>query len=215
MASRIMHLAIAKKILEEKHIQKSERFLLGIILPDAPEAGKRSAASHLKIKVCDGAKNTYDLTKFRDKYWKELKSDSLYLGYYLHLVQDLVYRDLIYEKYNWNPMISGNVEKLHNDYRLLNAYIIQRYGVENNLIISGDFTNEKIYELVPIDTEQFQKEIKNDFETHAEGSIYFFTEKMADEYIKKATVESIKEVLAIENGTFFTDEKQSAWNSKR
>lgn len=69
--------------------------------------------------------------------------------------------------------------------------------------------------LVPVDTEQFQKEIKNDFETHAEGSIYFFTEKMADEYIKKATVESIKEVLAIENGTFFTDEKQSAWNSKR
>lgn len=211
MASRMMHLAAAKKILETKPIQNPDRFLLGIILPDAPKSGKSSAVSHLKIKVYNGTKKTYDLTEFRNRYWKELSSDSLYLGYYLHLIQDLVYRHFIYEKYHWNPMIPGNVEKLHNDYSLLNDCIIQRYGLENNLIFPRDFTNEKIYELVPTDAEQFQEEIKSDFIPHLKGSIYFFTENMAIEYIEMAAEISIREVSALENGTFLTDEKQSAW----
>ncbi|SFP84429.1 hypothetical protein SAMN04487928_109119 [Butyrivibrio proteoclasticus] len=39
-----------------------------------------------------------------------MRQDDLYLGYYLHLVQDMCYRHFVYDKYHWNPMIPGNVE---------------------------------------------------------------------------------------------------------
>lgn len=55
-----------------------------------------------------------------------MKTDDLYLGYYLHLVQDICYRHFVYDKYKWNPMIPGNVEKLHKDYSIINIYVATR-----------------------------------------------------------------------------------------
>ena len=48
-----------------------------------------------------------------------MKQDDLYLGYYLHLVQDLYYRNYLYVENHWNSAIPGNVEKLHHDYCVL------------------------------------------------------------------------------------------------
>ena len=37
----------------------------------------------------------------------------------MHLVQDLVYCRFAYEEHHWNPTLPGNVDRLHNDYALL------------------------------------------------------------------------------------------------
>ena len=75
--------------------------------------------------VCGNSKKTYNLDKFISLFRNEIKSDDLYKGYYLHLIQDMIFRNLVYCKYKWNPTIPGTVLRLHNDYRLLNVYLIK------------------------------------------------------------------------------------------
>ena len=52
-----------------------------------------------------------------------MKKDDLYLGYYLHLIQDMLYRRVMYGEHGWNSSVPGNVEKLHRDYEILNEYV--------------------------------------------------------------------------------------------
>lgn len=116
MASRIMHLAIAGGVAQKTEIKDIKRFRLGIVLPDAYSPEVNTEISHLKINILEGTKKTYKLAYFRETYADEIIKDSLYLGYYMHLIQDILYRKFVYDKYKWNPMIEGNVKRLHNDY---------------------------------------------------------------------------------------------------
>ncbi len=82
--------------------------------------------SHLKKKICENTRYTYDLEFFRDRYGKYMEKDDLYLGYYLHLIQDMLYRRFMYGEHGWNSSVPGNVEKLHRDYEILNEYVSKK-----------------------------------------------------------------------------------------
>ena len=84
---------------------------------------RKCQGSHLKKKICENTRYTYDLEFFRDRYGKYMEKDDLYLGYYLHLIQDMLYRRFMYEEHGWNSSAPGNVEKLHRDYEILNEYV--------------------------------------------------------------------------------------------
>ena len=122
MASRILHLAVAEEIMKQVNIKDKNRFRLGCILPDAYN---QRSDSHLKMFVCGNSKKTYDLDKFISLFKNEINEDELYIGYYLHLIQDLIFRELVYDKYKYDPTISGSVQRLHNDYHLTNLYAIK------------------------------------------------------------------------------------------
>ena len=77
-----------------------------------------------------------------------MKQDDLYLGYYLHLVQDLYYRNYLYVENHWNSAIPGNVEKLHHGYCVLNGRISQRYGLSKDKISALDITTERFANLL-------------------------------------------------------------------
>ena len=187
MGSRIMHLAIGNKLKDLIDIKDYNRFNIGCILPDANtiEANSRSN-SHYKVRICNGEKKTYDLNKFRIDFQDKILVDDLYLGYYMHLVQDVLYRKFIYDTYKWNPYISENVNKLHNDYALLNSYIIEKYNIENNLTMPKNFNNESINKIHSFDVKLLLNELKFDFNLYDTGSIFFFTKEMAEEYIDSA-----------------------------
>lgn len=102
MASSIMHMAVTRLTAGKLNIRDSDRLLTGSVLPDFyPD---KSANSHMKLRICGGARKTYDLTGFKEMYGNRMAEDDLYLGYYLHLVQDLVYRDFLYSKHHWPPI---------------------------------------------------------------------------------------------------------------
>ena len=197
MASRIMHLAIADGIVKETNIQDINRFNLGIILPDAYSSGINTAVSHFKTKILGGTKITYKLEYFRDTYNTEILEDDLYLGYYIHLIQDILYRDFVYDKYKWDPMPEGNVEKLHNDYRLLNTYIIEKYGISNELHIPEEIKKERLFHIYPFDLQQLDKSFQSDFKPYREGKEFFFTTNMVDEYIEKTMSKCVMEINAL------------------
>ena len=203
MASRILHLAVAEKIIERIPIQEYGRFRLGSLLPDAYRTGVSKTDSHFKIHICGGSKKTYDLQRFQDTFGDRLKTDALYLGYYLHLIQDLIFRRLVYEKHRWNPRIPGNVERLHEDYKQLNPYVITHYGLKNCLELPEDFFDEKINTVYPFDIHTLRSDLNHDFEWETdqqEYTAFFFTPEMSVEFISKAVEVCIAEINALRVG---------------
>ena len=166
----------------------------------------------MKISVAGGHKNTYDLDGYKSIYGELMKQDDLYLGYYLHLIQDILYRHLVYDKYHWNPLIPGNVEKLHRDYAIGNFYVVQKYNLKNEVTIPADFDKEPINQVCSFDLEGLVQNMNSYFEPIEEDDIFFFTKEMADEYIAEAVGYCIQELDNLECQNAGTDGYLSAWN---
>ncbi|MCR4587600.1 MAG: tyrosine-protein phosphatase [Lachnospiraceae bacterium] len=190
MASSVIHLAITNELTKRRTFKDPARLRLGSVLPDAGTSGK----SHLKKKVWGCNKNTYDFERFRELFGERMRADDLYLGYYLHLVQDLVYRHFVYDKYHWNPNIEGNVQLLHRDYEIGNTYVIRKYQLVNDLVIPADFRAEPLTQVCEPDPVSFMHTMDSYFKDVVDGEIFFFTKEMADEYIGEALEVCLQEL---------------------
>lgn len=206
-------MAVTKIISEKWQIKDRNRFLFGALLPDVYREGDSSHNSHMKMRI-RGGRVTYDLTGFKEGYGKLMAEDSLYLGYYLHLVQDLVFRDFVYNEHHWNPAAAGNIERLHNDYRLINSYIIKKYGLRNELAIPSDFEKEPINALYPFGFHCLCDDLKSDFSAPSPGDIFFFTKEMADSFIRRACDICGKELQAWREGNRYVDAYDWAWKKR-
>lgn len=203
MASRILHLAVAEKIMEPIPFQEQNRFRLGSLLPDGCRTKGSKADSHFKIPVCGGSKKTYDLQRFLDNFGERMKTDALYLGYYLHLIQDLVFRRLVYDVYRWDPRGPGNVVRLYEDYERLNPYVITRHGLKNHLETPENFSGEKINTIYPFDVPLLRSKLSHDFACETEprdSAAFFFTREMAEEFIGSAAEVCLAEIRALREG---------------
>lgn len=215
MASRVIHMAIANEIMKQINVKDVERFRLGTILPDAYMHNIQSATdSHLKYTTADGTKKTYKLAWFREVYGAKMKTDELYMGYYLHLIQDMVYRYFVYSLHNWDPYPKGNIGRLHNDYKLLNGYIIGKYKLNDSLVIPANLDKEPVFDIYPFDVARLSTDFKADFEPYNDGEVFFFTQDMADEFISMATEKCISEIKALADGESTIDELQYAWDKQ-
>lgn len=208
MASSIIHYAITCELIKRRQFNNPDRLKLGSILVDSGYNGN----SHMKISVAGGHKSTYDLDGYKSIYGELMKQDDLYLGYYLHLIQDILYRHLVYDKYHWNPLIPGNVEKLHRDYAIGNFYVVQKYNLKNEVTIPADFDKEPINQVCSFDLEGLVQNMNSYFEPSEEDDIFFFTKEMADEYIAEAVGYCIQELDNLECQNAGTDGYLSAWN---
>ncbi len=104
----------------------------------------------------------------------------------IHLIQDLIYRHFVYDKYHWNPLIRGNVEKLHRDYAIGNYYVVQKYHLKNEITIPTDFEKEPLNRICSFDLEGLARDMNSYFVPVEEDDIFFFTREMTDEYIAEA-----------------------------
>ncbi len=211
MASSIVHLAVIEELSRKYAFRDLNRLKFGAVIVDF---GRSQTETHMKKSVWGMNKKTYDLDRFRSEYGDLMCRDDLYLGYYLHLIQDLCYRHFVYDKYKWDATIPGNVEKLHRDYSIVNYYVICRYGLENDLVIPQYFENEPLNRLSSFDTELLLKSMDGFFKKVDDEDIFFFTREMTDEYIAEAAEICLKELNALESGALLTDCYEEAWESK-
>lgn len=209
MASSIIHYTIACELIKRRQFTNPDRFKLGSVLTDSGYNGN----SHMKISVAGGHKKTYDLEEYRNLFGELMKQDDLYLGYYLHLVQDIVYRHFVYDKYHWNPLIPGNVEKLHRDYAIANYYVVQKYQLKNDLKMPADFDKESINRICAFDLNGLEQNMSSYFVPAEEGDIFFFTKKMSDEFIAEAVESCMQELDNLEKGDEGMDSYMPAWNN--
>ena len=160
MASRIIHLAITNELISKCEFNDIERLRLGAIIPDGVSNRDEYSLSHFKLKINDDER-TYDLTKFRNLFKDKMMTDDLYLGYYLHLIEDLIFRNFVYDKYKWDPRPEGNVERLYEDYRQINSFLINKYNMQSDILVPSGFEKEEINKVAVFDVHKFIEEYKN------------------------------------------------------
>jgi len=209
MASSIIHLAVTNELIKHHAFKDENRLKFGAILPDAGK-GK---AGHVNKFIWGRNKKSYDFEFFRNKFGELMRQDDLYLGYYLHLVQDICYRHFVYDKYHWNPMIPGNVEKLHKDYSIINFYVAEKYNLKNDITVPVNFDSEPINDLCSFDVKWLMDSMYGYFK-EVDGEIFFFTKEMADEYISEAVELCIRELDAFMNGGKMIESYDNAWDNR-
>lgn len=159
MAQRTIHYLFGEIFSKQIELKDQNRFLLGSVLPDA------------YADVCD-----------RDS------KDDLYLGYYMHLVEDAFYRQFIYSGEFKMPCSQEEVAVLHKDYHILNSYIVNKYKIQNVLEQPIDLAREPISKIAAFRVNEF-----------------------IDKYIPLG----VEELQGIQSGKFSLQAPDYAWARKR
>lgn len=217
MASSMMHLAIASQMKFYDDEEERNRFYLGTILPDAElnsHCGK--ANGHFRCYTQDRHRVMMDSRQFFKQYVNHIPSDGLYLGYYFHLIEDNIFRKLLYYELGLlqNRGDASFVNQLHRDYWILNHYIVDTYGLVNQLHISEQFEKEPIHKIGIFDANNFLNRMAQQFEDKVESNPVYFTETMVDRYINLCTSICSKEYEALIRGNTLFQPEDYAWEVK-
>lgn len=211
MASPSMHLAIGTYLEQTKEITNITRYTLGQIYPDLLASCSHSHAdSHYKSSICEGRKKMIDFAHFHSIYQEQIVTDSFYLGYYLHLVQDAIYRKYLFIDHGYRVTSKKDTQNLHHDFGILNEYLVTKYHVDCDITIPEDII--EIFDTDSIQLHEALQRTKNQMHSKPEGDIIFFTESMADEYIEEASELCSKEFDAILSGESYLDPIAFSWN---
>ena len=211
MASRIIHLAIAHEIIRAHPLPEPERFFLGSILPDAcPDK-----QAHYKKLLDGGARKTHNLTGFRVAWGERLRTDTLYLGYYLHLLQDVLYRYEMFEVIDFDPRPAENIPRLHLDYQRTNRYVIDKYGLTNQIRVPTGLEAEPLWREWNFVLDPFLEELAQDYIASPKGKTKFFTEALADSLISRSVRACLQELEALDRGAGYFDEDSFSWKKRR
>ncbi|MBP5230933.1 MAG: hypothetical protein ILO68_04315 [Clostridia bacterium] len=193
MASRLMHLAVAQELIrgDDRFSGTADktRFLFGSLLPDA----STTKASHFPIYAACGPsgerKKTFDLAGFRAFYSVQIRNDPLYLGYYLHLVQEVLFRKLMYPEKDYSPHGPENVSRLYEDYRTIGDWLIRTYGLSAPSMPEGLESEGGLLGLFPFRLSEFRKELERDFlwkETPGQTKTQFLHVEMVSQFVRES-----------------------------
>ena len=208
MASSMIHLAITSELMKRHTFRDADRLRLGSILPDASDD---KVNSHLKTIINGGTLKIYDLDRFRKLFGPLILTDDLYAGYYLHLIQDILFRHLVYDDYHWDAYLPGNVERLHRDYQISNCYVASKYGLEKDIPVPADIYKEPLCGLADFHVQDLVDFLAACFEPVGFSDAFFFTTEMADEFIGRAVPVCLGELERLEHGRPGLDAKQLGW----
>lgn len=198
MAQRTIHYLFGEMISKQVKIADKERFLLGSIMPDAVQACDKDK-SHFKIRT---EMHVYlDFEAFRNQFFYLMQRDDLYLGYYMHLVEDAFYRVFIYQERFTMPRSREEVKLLHNDYHILNSYVVNKYNIHNVLEKDIDLEHDSIGGIATFLIRESLNKLSDEFTEQTRGETVFLTESMLDEFVDTYIPLAIEEVKNLKNGT--------------
>jgi len=186
MAQRTVHYLLGERLIE-CGVKDVDRFRIGNLLPDAIESTDFRKLTHYQRELfADGEILQYsDFETFRREFAPLVERDGMYLGYYMHLVEDACCR------VQWDRLgILGrirdfeDVRRLHADYHILNGYIVRRWGIKDALVMPEGFEREEINRIYPFLLADFLAEMRRDFDDPARGETVFVTEETVDGFIE-------------------------------
>lgn len=214
MAQRTIHYLIGEELIRGGGIRDIDRFRIGNLLPDAIEDLDFRDLTHYQAETeIDGhAVRTSDFERFRRDFAPLVETDGLYLGYYMHLVEDACYRRL-WEKAGLreHQMTRERVAVLHNDYHLLNFYIVNRWGLKNELVYPAGFEAEPIRRIYPFLLRDFLDEMSGDFSERPQGTTHYMTERLLEQYLDEAMPVCREALRRILSGATPLDPMELSW----
>ncbi len=201
MASRMIHFVIAQNILKYIDLNDGARFIIGAIAPDACSHNDGSYDEcHFTGRSLDGKYKGVNWNLFELKYGSELMSDSLYLGYFCHLIEDAVCLHDMADKYvrKYSSDIRSEYYSMgYRDYARLNKLLLLEYK-----LVTPEFTSLTI----PVDEIQ-DKYIKNHFDGFindfaididcCKEDLELYHWELIEEYIGKCTELCVNEIEAM------------------
>ena len=207
MASRVIHLAVAHELVRRLGIDDTERFYFGHVLPDMILGEyeyrlKTKKATHFYTLLPNGRK-TYDFLRFYDEYRDKL-SDTLYLGYYVHLIEDNIFRQYLYYKVGllYRRGQKELLDELYADYHLLNPLFRERYDITPPAVPEG-IESEPVFKRFEFMMSDWLDDMKSDLTEHPDGELLHFTKELIFEFIDECADVITKEVKALGRGEHF------------
>jgi hypothetical protein len=190
MAQRTIHYMIGEELIRRSGgaVRDVDRFRIGNLLPDAIEGLKDRALTHYQEDIRRDGKllRISDFERFRREFAPLVERDGLYLGYYMHLVEDACYRRLWAQiGLKGIPVTEAFVERLHLDYHLLNAYTVRRWGLRDELVWPEGFEDEPINRIYPFLLRDFLAEMRGDFSENPQGETRYITERHVELYVSE------------------------------
>lgn len=213
MASRVMHLAVATLLMRERAFRDPAGLLAGALLPDANPPGVNSRLSHF-VATRDGKRN-YDAGAFRGLYGDRLGEEGLYLGYYLHLLQDIAYRRFLYCDHDLHFRTQEQREALYRDYRILNGYFIEKYGLTCPEGFPAGTEDAAVCRQFGLEPGRLLEDLRRDFAGSPQGEPAFITPELAEEYVRSAWALCREELDALAQGRPLLDCWKLAWDVDR
>ncbi len=188
MAQRTIHYLLGEELIG-LGVRDVDRFRVGNLLPDAIEDLIFRNLTHYQTDTQIGGetKRLSDFERFRREFAPLVETDGLYLGYYMHLIEDACYRRF-WNRVRFAPrdMTRENVAVLHNDYHLLNRYIVSRYGIRNEIVFPENFEREPVNRIYPFLLRDFLDEMRGDFTENPQGTTHYLTETLLEEFLTDA-----------------------------
>jgi hypothetical protein len=81
--------------------------------------------------------------------------------------------------------------------RLLNPYIIEKYGVTKEIVHPENWEDERIGYVFPFTLESFFADMEKDYTTCGVGSTQFVTEQALDEFVEEYVDLCVKEIQSV------------------
>lgn len=212
MAQRTIHYLFGEIFSKEVELKDKHRFLLGSVLPDAYADVCDRDKTHFKVKWEN--KSYLDFRAFRNQFQNFICKDDLYLGYYMHLVEDAFYRQFFYNEHCKMPRSKEDVIRLHKDYHILNAYIVKKYDMKNELLGEVNIENESFFDIASFRVNEFLEEMAEDFTEEITGDTYYIAEDMVDEFIQKYVPLALAELRNIQKGVSLLRPEDYTWIKK-
>ena len=188
MAQRTIHYLLGEELIP-LGVRDVERFRVGNLLPDAIEDLVFRELTHYQREETVGgeSKRFSDFERFRREFAPLVETDGLYLGYYMHLIEDVCYRRF-WNRVRFAPrnMTRENVAVLHNDYHLLNYYIVSHYGIRDELVMPERFEDEPVNRIYPFLLRDFLDEMRGDFTENPQGTTHYLTETLLEQFLAGA-----------------------------
>ena len=213
MAQRTIHYLIGEDLIG-LGIRDVDRFRIGNVLPDAIEDLVYRNLTHYQLEFeRDGKQMRFsDFERFRRDFAPRVERDGLYLGYYMHLVEDACYR-IFWNREQIAPrdLTRAEVAVLHNDYHLLNRYIVSHYGIRNETVFPEDFEAEPVMRVYPFLLRDFLGEMRGDFTETVSGRTQYLTEELLERFLDEARAVCRKALRRVLAGEEPTDPRSLCW----
>ena len=209
MAQRTVHYVFGLRLAEACGIADVPRFLLGSLLPDAIGSKDERDVTHYVFRGADGTRY-YQFDHFHRDFADRMHAP-LYLGYYMHLVEDNFYRAFCHDDYQLYFIRDEAVRALHRDYHLLNPWLVRRYALENRLTIPSDFTSEPLASIAGFDLTKLQDDLAQDFTERPTGDFTYLSPAMMEEFIERFLPQAEAELRAVLEGRELLHAADFAW----
>ena len=204
MASSMIHLAVAKKVLEKINVENEKDYYLGSIAPDiSKQVGTSRHESHFIFNTREDIPNL----KLFIKRYPTFKYNSFNLGYYTHLYVDKEWTEDVLNNIVSNSsvkLLDGTIikakpgeikEMIYSDYTNLNIKLIDEYNMDLSLFYEEFQIPDTNLNEIPIDKlDILINKMSIIIENTKENKSYTFDIELVKEFIDNISEKIINEL---------------------